>query len=345
MNKTYNGRFDSPEEPKSGMKWIVIGLALIPMWPAVVGIALSVGCFVKGGRMESRRNMYRRFHEYCAVIGMRERVPIRELAKVSGMGKNETRKYLQRMIAEGYFGGGACLDVNREELVLPPVSGSGEQQENHDSWKDMVLEIITSLRGDKLRDEKKAKPRGDYVETDFAPERPPKKKAPQQLNPGMRQQETPKPRHAGKPARKGRMDELERTLNELYELNRGIENENVSQRIDRIGSLTAAIFRAVIEKPELEQDVRKFMNYYLPQTLKLLKSYEMLEEQRVQSENIVSSRRKIENVLDMLIEAYEKQLDRLYHSEALDIATDIDVLETMMAGDGLSRKGNIQLKL
>jgi 5-bromo-4-chloroindolyl phosphate hydrolysis protein len=107
------------------------------------------------------------------------------------------------------------------------------------------------------------------------------------------------------------MGELERTLNELYMLNEQIDDEAVSRRIDRIGELTAGIFRAVIDNPEREQDVRKFMNYYLPTTLKLLKSYDMLEEQSYQGENIAASRKKIENVLDMLIEAYERQLARL----------------------------------
>ena len=117
----------------------------------------------------------------------------------------------------------------------------------------------------------------------------------------------------------------------------------MSQRIDRIGTLTAGIFRVVIEKPEREQDVRKFMNYYLPTTIKLLRSYDLLEDQTYQGENIVESRRKIEEVLDTLIVAYERQLDRLFRNDALDIATDIDVLETMMAGDGLSSKGQMPL--
>jgi len=83
------------------------------------------------------------------------------------------------------------------------------------------------------------------------------------------------------------------------------------------------------------------MNYYLPTTLKLLKSYELLEDQSFQGENIAASRAKIENVLNMLIGAYEKQLDRLFSDDALDIATDIDVLETMISGDGLSEKKGI----
>jgi len=103
MKKTYNGRFDSPEEPKGGMGWIIGGLVMIPIWPTVVCLALSIGCFIKGGRLESERRMYKRFHEFCAVIGMRERVSIRELAKVSHMGKDDTRRYLQRRDMCGSF--------------------------------------------------------------------------------------------------------------------------------------------------------------------------------------------------------------------------------------------------
>ena len=156
----------------------------------------------------------------------------------------------------------------------------------------------------------------------------------------------PKPEQAAKPAQpqpeqRNYADELERTLNELYQLNVMIEDEGVSARIDRIGMLTADIFHAVIQRPEREADVRKFMNYYLPTTLKLLKSYDLLEDQSYQSESIVSSRKKIEGVLDTLIQAYEKQLENLFKDDALDIATDIDVLETMMAGDGLT--GGMQM--
>jgi 5-bromo-4-chloroindolyl phosphate hydrolysis protein len=185
------------------------------------------------------------------------------------------------------------------------------------------------------------------VETEFAADRKQENRQPEQLQSGRTEdqtenQEKPKSRRErGGAKKKVYMDELERTLSELYELNEKIADEAVSRRIDRIGTLTAGIFGAVIENPEREQDVRRFMNYYLPQTLKLLKSYDMLEEQHYQSENIIASRKKIENVLDMLIEGFEKQIDRLYQDVALDIATDVDVLETMMAGDGLSSKGQM----
>lgn len=338
MATTYNGRFYSPAEPRGGGKWIVGGLVMIPLWSlplvGVAALAGSVCCFVKGGKMNAEKRMYQRFHEFCAVIGMRERISFRELMKASGMTKTDLRQYLQKMLAKGYFGPEAMLDLNREELVLPAFRGQAAQQHTG-SWKDMVFELLHALRVDKHF-------QGNAQESHPAgPESEPKTES----QPAAQPREAPKQPQEGASVKKTYMDELEKTLNELYQLNVQIEDEAVSRRIDRIGALTAGIFRAVIDNPEREQDVRKFMNYYLPTTLKLLKSYDMLEEQSYQGENIAASRKKIEDVLDMLIEAYEKQLDRLFKNDALDIATDINVLETMMAGDGLSGKGQIKLEL
>ena len=130
-------------------------------------------------------------------------------------------------------------------------------------------------------------------------------------------------------------ENFEAKLREIRHINDEIEDTAVSDRIDRIGELTASIFRVVREKPEHAEEVRKFMNYYLPTTLKLLKSYSLMEKQSYQGENIQASRKKIEDVLDTLIHAFEQQQDRLFRTEALDVEADISVLETMMASDGL----------
>ena len=333
MGRTYNGRFFSPEEPKSGTGSLIGGLVLIPFWSIpVAGIAFlaaSIGCFIKCGKRSAERRMIRRFHECCTVIGLRQHVPVKELAKAVELSANDMRKQLQTMLARGYFGDGAYLDMAHGELVLPPVAREAKQSGG--SWRELVNEVLNMLRGDQVFSD-------DAQDADFRPTEP--EPAPQ-----PEQKLEPEPESAKKPSpasvKKTYMDELERILNELYRLNELIEDEAVSARIDRIGTLTAGIFRAVIDNPEREQDVRKFMNYYLPTTLKLLKSYDMLEEQSYQGENILASRRKIESVLDTLIAAFEKQLDRLFQNDALDIATDIDVLETMMAGDGLSSKGQM----
>ena len=83
--------------------------------------------------------------------------------------------------------------------------------------------------------------------------------------------------------------------------------------------------------------VRKFMNYYLPVTVKLLDQYRLLESTGLDGEHIAKSKTAVENSLDMIAAAFEKQLDNLYKDTQLDITSDIQVLETMMAAEGLTK--------
>ena len=122
---------------------------------------------------------------------------------------------------------------------------------------------------------------------------------------------------------------------EIRRLNDEIDDAAVSERIDRIEEVTASILRTLRERPDRAAEARRFMDYYLPTTLKLLESYRLMEDQSYQGENIRAARRSIEHVLDKLVAAAQKQQDKLFGSEALDVEAEIDVLEKMMASDGL----------
>ena len=125
---------------------------------------------------------------------------------------------------------------------------------------------------------------------------------------------------------------------ELREINCSIADISISEKIDRIESVTAKIFRIVEENPEKLPEIRRFMNYYLPTTLKLLRSYATLEKQGVKGENITTTKENIERILDTLATGFEQQLDQLFRSDALDIAADINVLENLMQQDGLTKE-------
>lgn len=125
-------------------------------------------------------------------------------------------------------------------------------------------------------------------------------------------------------------------LREIRYWNEEIADERVSARIDDIEATTANIFYLVREKPERANEIRTFMNYYLPTTLKLLKAYALLEKQNSSGKNIQTSRQEIEAILDKLAEGFRQQLDKLFRTDAIDISSDIEVLETMMARDGLT---------
>lgn len=123
-------------------------------------------------------------------------------------------------------------------------------------------------------------------------------------------------------------------LKRIRALNDAIDDAGVSAQIDRIETLTASIFDTVRQRPERADDARRFVNYYLPVTLKLLESYSLMESQSYQGETIQTSRGQIEAALKKLVYAIERQQDRLFRTEALDVETEIQVLETMMRSDG-----------
>ena len=131
-------------------------------------------------------------------------------------------------------------------------------------------------------------------------------------------------------------DRYDAILREIRTLDEDIDDENVSARIVEIEGITRKIFDLVKEKPEKENELKSFMSYYLPTTLKLLRSYSVFEKQGVQGENIESAKNDIERILDTLVKGFQAQLDRMFREDAMDISADIEVLETMMKQDGLS---------
>lgn len=127
---------------------------------------------------------------------------------------------------------------------------------------------------------------------------------------------------------------------EIRRLNDEIRDFAVSERIYRIEEHTQNIFDYVKEHPEAKGQIRTFMNYYLPTTLKLLESYSRIEKVGVAGENMKKSKENIENILDMLVIGFEQQVDQLFRNESMDIDSEISVLETMMKQDGLSGKND-----
>lgn len=131
-------------------------------------------------------------------------------------------------------------------------------------------------------------------------------------------------------------------LKEIREANDKISDPKLSAEIFRMEKATDKIFRYIAKNPRSAPQIRKFMNYYLPTALKLLNSYITLKEQSIAGENIHKTLTSIEGILSTIADAFEKQLDNLFADQALDISTDITVLEGMLAQEGLSNKNNFK---
>ena len=125
-------------------------------------------------------------------------------------------------------------------------------------------------------------------------------------------------------------------IREMKRLDENIEDAGISADIVRLEQISEAILRAVRQEPKKLSQIRRFMDYYLPTTLKLLNSYDRMSAAGVSGDNIDSTLSRVEGIMRTIVAAFEKQLDSLYGSDALDISTDITVLETMLAREGLA---------
>ncbi|MCQ4771280.1 5-bromo-4-chloroindolyl phosphate hydrolysis family protein [Intestinimonas massiliensis] len=146
----------------------------------------------------------------------------------------------------------------------------------------------------------------------------------------------PEPAATGSPE----LDELIRqrdlALSEMHRLNDSIEDPKISAQIDHMEAVTAKIIAHVVEHPRKLPQIRKFLNYYLPTTLKLLNAYDRMDAAGVSGANIDGTMGKIETMMDTVATAFDRQLDALFGDEALDISTDITVMENMLAREGLA---------
>ena len=151
-------------------------------------------------------------------------------------------------------------------------------------------------------------------------------------------EEKPKEETTGNPELDKMLKDGKLAIAEMKRLDDNIADESISADIVRLEQVSGKIFDEVKRDPAKLPKIRRFMDYYLPTTLKLLNSYDRMSGAGVSGENIDGTLAKVEGMMRTIVAAFEKQLDSLYGTEALDISTDITVLETMMAREGLTEQ-------
>jgi hypothetical protein len=148
-------------------------------------------------------------------------------------------------------------------------------------------------------------------------------------------EEKPKEESTGNPELDKMLKDGRMAIAEMKRLDDNIADPGISADIVRLEQISEKIFEEVKRDPKKLSKIRRFMDYYLPTTLKLLNSYDRMSAAGVSGENIDTTLAKVEGMMRTIVAAFEKQLDSLYGADALDISTDITVLETMMAREGL----------
>ena len=162
------------------------------------------------------------------------------------------------------------------------------------------------------------------------------KRQQEELNKAREQAKAAAPKKSYGPEIDPIIAEGNRALSEMGRLYMSIKDVEVRKKINEIMRITDKITQDAIADPSDIPQIKKFMNYYLPTTIKLLNAYDRMSSQGIEGETLDRSMKNINEMLDQAIVAYKKRLDSLFENQALDIETDIEVMNTMLAREGLS---------
>ena len=128
-------------------------------------------------------------------------------------------------------------------------------------------------------------------------------------------------------------------LKEIRHENDLIPDAELTHQMEQLDDVANRIFRTVAEKPGKAPQIRRFMDYYLPTTLKMLAGYRKMDERQVTGKEADATRTQIRQAMDVVLKAFDKQLHALYQDDMLDLSTDIEVMEAMLKQDGLVDSG------
>lgn len=277
----------------------------------LAGIAAALGIFgipgIAGGLLAWKgfRKLKReeRFRTYVRTIGMREYCNVKELAERVGRKTTAVIRDLKYMIRKNWFMEGYLVG-NQTCLIVT---------------KSMYNQYC-GLESKRIQAEREEQERKKTDER-------------RELNEQKKRQEE---KRGMAPDIRRIIEEGDNYIRRIHECNDAILGQEISAKISRMELLVDKIFDRVEQNPESVGDVRRLMDYYLPTTVKLLEAYQELDEQPVQGENILSSKAEIEGTLDTLNMAFEKLLDDMFQDTAWDVSSDISVLRTMLAQEGLA---------
>ena len=285
----------------------VVFMALSSAWsgfgvPAAVMLGLTGG-FLGMGLYGSRLNgRTKRQKQYLQIMGDRDTCQLEELAAGTGKSKKYVTRDLKRMIRDHMFRSGAYLDVQETCLMT--------SQNAYRQYQDTMKQYETR----KAEEARQEAERGNGKQEREAASASCSKEIREILEDG------------------------EEFIAHIHACNDAIPDQVMSDKLYRLETVVTRIFDRVAKNPENAPDLHKMMGYYLPITRKLVDAYRDLDGQPADGQNIRKTKKEIEDSLDTINTAFENLLDSFFQDTAWDIASDISVLQTMMAQDGLMKK-------
>ena len=288
----------------------------------LIGTLAGVGMIYGGctglGRLK-------RFKKYVQALGDRTYCDFERLAGAVGRSVKFVKKDIKRMISKGWFLQGhvdkqeTCLITSNETYdqyvsTQKRLEERDHQQDEERARQEAALrQQAEEKEKQKFNQRKQADARACVEAERDAAERI-------RLSPEVRQV----------------LDKGNDFLDKIHRSNDAIPGEEISRKISRMELIIAKIFERAKAHPEIIPDLNRLMDYYLPMTVKLLNAYEEMDSQPVQGENITSSKKEIEETIDTLNVAFEKLLDSIFEDTAMDVSSDISVLNTVLAQEGLT---------
>lgn len=280
---------------------ILFGAGELFIGGAFAAVVLSGGAFLLSKGIKSLC-LIGRFKKYLKAIGQREYCGVQELIDVVGKPAKFVLKDLKKMIKKGWFREGH-LDQQKTTFMLTDSMYAQYQQ----------LEAQKSELQKEEAKRMQAQREAEAMQAEYR----------KGLSPDVQKV----------------VEQGDAYVRKIRELNDIIPGEEVSAKMDRMEMIVDRIFDRVEEHPESVNDIRKLMEYYLPTTIKLLEAYAQMDAQPIGGENIESAKKEIEATLDTLNIAFEKILDSLFQETAWDVSSDISVLNTILAQEGLKEDG------
>ena len=251
-----------------------------------------------------------RFRHYTRMIGNRSYITIEDLANMTGRTKKKVLRDLKKMTQKRMFLQGH-LDISETTFMLTDEAYHQYQQAEQ-GRKNRELQEILQKKQEKEPQKEKMQPQSQKNEKTYS-------------------------------------SEVEKILADgnayirtVRECNDMIPNEEVSNKLYKLEAIMKRIFEQVEKHPESAEDLHKLMDYYLPTTIKLLNAYVDLDKQQIAGENILATKKEIEDVLDVINVAFEKLLDSMFQNTAWDISSDISVMKTMLAQEGLTENNDFK---
>ena len=128
---------------------------------------------------------------------------------------------------------------------------------------------------------------------------------------------------------------IDKGVRQLCALNEAIPDDGLSASIARMEKAGRGILAELEREPGKAPALRRFANHYLPDAVKILSLYARLDAEGVRGENARAAQSSVEANAASIAAAFENQLDALFAAEALDLDTDLEVLQSMLKGQGL----------